>query len=93
MHVLARKQRGRLPLPEILTVRQASGHDLPVLQEFRGKTGGIIFAGKAYQDQLTEREWAEQGVIICTPDKTNVQRTRKSMKWEKADYGRGSFHQ
>jgi len=69
MHVLARKQYQQLPLPEILTIRQAAGHDLPVLQEFRGKTGGIIFADKAYQDQLTEREWAAQGVIICTPER------------------------
>ena len=50
MHILARKHYQRLALPEILTIRQASGHDLPVLQEFLGKTGGVIFADKAYQD-------------------------------------------
>ncbi len=87
MHILARKQYQQLPLPEILTIRQASGHDLPVLQEFRGKTGGIIFADKAYQDQLTEREWAAQGVIICTPDKkrknTEVYEVGKSGLWSR----------
>lgn len=72
---------------------KASEHDLPVLQGFEGKTAGILFADKAYQDQTTEREWAEQGVIICTPDKTNVQRTPKYMKSEKADYGRGLSRQ
>src|SRR5215210_9217087 len=87
MHVLARKQYQSLPLPEILTMTTASAHDLPVLQEFRGKTGGIIFADKAYQDQLTEREWAAQGVIICTPDKTRknteVYEAGKSGLWSR----------
>ena len=69
MHVLARKQIGSLPLPEVLTMTAASEHDLPVLQTLEGKGVGILFADKAYQDQITEREWAENGVIICTPDK------------------------
>ena len=93
MHILARKQYKSLPLPEILTLTKASEHDLPVLQGFEGKTAGNLFADKAYQDQTTEQKWATQGVIICTPDKTNVQRTPKSMRWEKADCGRGSFRQ
>jgi hypothetical protein len=69
MHILARKQYKSLPLPEILTLTKASEHDLPVLQGFEGKTVGNLFADKAYKDQITEREWAAQGVIICTPDK------------------------
>ena len=69
MHILARKQYKSLPLPEILAVTKASAHDLPVLQAMSGKTAGNLFADKAYQDQTTEREWAENGVIICTPDK------------------------
>ncbi len=92
IHILARKRYEHLPLPEILTITRASEHDLPVLQAMRGKTVGNLFADKAYQDQITEREWAEQGVIICTPDKTNVQRTQKSTKSEKADYGQGLYH-
>jgi len=87
MHVLARKQLERLPLPEILTMTKASAHDLPVLQGLVGKTSGIIFADKAYQDQLTEREWAENGVIICTPDKkrknTEVYEVGKSGLWSR----------
>ena len=87
MHVLARKQYQAVPLPEILTITKASAHDLPVLQALAGKTSGVIFADKAYQDQLTEREWAAQGVIICTPDKkrknTEVYEVGKSGLWSR----------
>src|SRR5215203_2408598 len=87
IHTLARKQYQHLPLPEICQISEASAHDLPILQEFRGKTGGIIFADKAYQDQWTEREWAEQGVIICTPDKktknSEVYELGKSGLWSR----------
>lgn len=69
IHGLARRQYQQLPLPEIWKMTTASTHDLLVLQEFRGKTGGIIFADKAYQDSLTEKQWAADGVILCTPDK------------------------
>ncbi len=69
LHILARKQNGSLPLPEILTVTKASEHDLPVLQGFAGKTAGNLFADKACQDQTTAQRWADNGVIICTPDK------------------------
>jgi len=93
IHISARKQYQSLPLPEILTLTKASEHDLPVLQRFESNTVGNLFADKAYQDQSTEQAWAEQGVIICTPDKTNVQRTQKSMKLEKVDDGRGLCHQ
>jgi len=87
MHILARKQFQSLPLPEILTLTKASEHDLPVLQDFEGKTMGNLFADKAYQDQTTERIWAEQGVIICTPDKkrknTEVYELGKSGLWSR----------
>lgn len=69
MHILARKQNKSLPLPEILTLSKASEHDLPVLQTMVGASGGNLFADKAYQDQITEREWAIYGGILCTPDK------------------------
>ncbi len=90
MHVLARKQIRSLPLPEVLILTQTSAHDLPVLQTLKGEGVGVLFADKAYQDQMTECEWAQNGVISCTSDKTNVQRTRKFMKSEKADYSRAS---
>ena len=87
IHILARKRYEHLPLPEILTITRASEHDLPVLQAMRGKTVGNLFADKAYQDQITEREWAEQGVIICTPDKkrknTEVYEVGKSGLWSR----------
>ncbi len=87
IHILARKQYQSLPLPEILTVTRASEHDLPVLQGFEGKTAGILFADKAYQDQFTEQVWAEKGVIICTPDKkaknTEIYEVGKSGLWSR----------
>jgi len=87
IHILARKRYEHLPLPEILTITRASEHDLPVLQAMTGKTAGNLFADKAYQDQITEREWAEQGVIICTPDKkrknTEVYEVGKSGLWSR----------
>lgn len=87
MHILARKQYKSLPLPEILTVTKASEHDLPVLQAMSGKTAGNLFADKAYNDQTTEREWATQGVIICTPDKkqknSEVYEVGKSGLWSR----------
>lgn len=87
IHILARKRDGHLPLPEILTLTRASEHDLPVLQAMRGKTVGNLFADKACQDQITEREWAEQGVIICTPDKkkrnTEVYEVGESGLWSR----------
>ena len=69
MHILARKQNRSLPLPEILTLTKASEHDLPLLQTMVGASGGNLFADKAYQDQLTECEWAAHGGLLCTPDK------------------------
>lgn len=87
LHILARKPYQSLPLPEILTVSRASAHDLPVLQGLAGKTAGILFADKAYKDQATERQWAEQGVIICTPDKktknTEIYEVGKSGLWSR----------
>ncbi len=94
LHILARKQYRRLPLPEILTLSKASDHDLPVLQGFEGKTAGNLFADKAYQDQTTERRWADQGVIICTPDKkrknTEVYEVGKSGWWSRLSRQCGS---
>ncbi len=69
MHILARKQIGRLPLPEVLAMTSAAEHDLPTLQSLEGEGVGILFADKAYQDRITEQQWAAGGVIICTPDK------------------------
>ncbi len=87
LHILAGKQYRSLPLPEILTVSRASAHDLPVLQGWAGKRAGILFADKAYKDQITEREWAERGVIICTPDKktknTEIYEVGKSGLWSR----------
>ena len=87
IHILARKQDKSLPLPEILTITGASAHDLPVMQTMTGKTAGILFADKAYQDRITERDWAENGVIICTPDKktknTEVYAFGKSGLWSR----------
>ncbi len=87
MHILARKQYESLPRPEILTLTKASEHDLPVLQAFEGKTVGNLFADKACQDQTTEREWAEKGVTICTPDKkakkSEVYEVGKSGLWSR----------
>ncbi len=87
IHILARKQYKSLPLPEILTIARASEHDLPVMQGFEGKTAGILFADKAYQDRITEQDWAAQGVLLCTPDKkrknTEVYEVGKSGLWSR----------
>jgi hypothetical protein len=87
LHILARKECQSLPLPEILTMTKASEHDLPVLQGFEGKTVGNLFADKAYRDQRTEQVWAENGVIICTPDKkrknTEIYEVGKSGLWSR----------
>ena len=69
LHLLARKQNRSLPKPEMLKITQATEADLRVLQEFEGKIVGNVFGDKAYKDEKTEREFKEQGVIICTPDK------------------------
>jgi Transposase DDE domain len=69
LHLLARKQRGRLPKPEIMKITPAAEHDLRVLQELEGCVFGNVFADKAYKDRETELKFKEQGVIICTPDK------------------------
>ncbi len=87
IHILARKQYQRLPLPEILTMTPASEHDLPVLQACEGKVRGNLFADKAYKDHITERVWAEKEVIICTPDKkrknSEVYEVGKSGLWSR----------
>ncbi len=64
MHIVARKQERQLPRAEIVKITAASVHDLRVLQEFEGKVVGNLFADKAYQDQLTEREFEKDRVII-----------------------------
>jgi hypothetical protein len=69
LHLLARKQRGSLPKPEIMKITAAAEHDLRVLQELEGKISGNVFADKAYKDRETELKFKEQGVILCTPDK------------------------
>jgi len=69
LHLLARKQNGSLPKPEVMKITAAAEHDLRVLQELEGKINGNLFADKAYKDRETERKFKEQGVIICTPDK------------------------
>lgn len=69
LHLVARKQLGSLPKPEIMKITAAAEHDLRVLEELEGHIVGNLFADKAYQDQDTERSFTEQGVIICTPDK------------------------
>ena len=87
IHILARKQYQKLPLPEILIITKASEHDLPVLQGCEGKIVGNLFGDKAYKDQITERVWAEKGVIICTPDKkrknTEIYEVGKSGLWSR----------
>lgn len=69
LHLLGRKQYQKLPKPEIMKITAAAEHDLRVLQELEGKIIGNLFADKAYKDEKTEREFKEQEVIICTPDK------------------------
>ena len=69
LHLVARKQNGSLPKPEMLKITAAAEPDLRVLQELEGKTVGNIFADKAYKDWETEGRFKQQGVIICTPDK------------------------
>jgi hypothetical protein len=70
LHLLGRRQAGRLPVPEELAVTEASRHDLPVLQEvFQVHSPGALFGDKAYQDAATEQHLAAQSVSLCTPDK------------------------
>ena len=87
LHVLARKQNRSLAKPEMLKITSATEHDLRVLQEFAEKIVGNVFADKACKDEKTEREFKEQGVIICTPDKkkknTEVYEVGKSGLWSR----------
>lgn len=53
----------------MLKITSAAEHDLRVLQEFKDKIVGNLFADKAYKDETTERELQGNGVILCTPDK------------------------
>ena len=70
-----------------MKITPAAEHDLRVLQEFEGKIIGNLFADKAYKDEKTERQFKEDGVIICTPDKkrknTEVYEVGKSGLWSR----------
>jgi hypothetical protein len=46
---------------------------------------------KAYQDQETERNFTEQGVIICTPDKKK--KNQEVYEVGQVDSGHGLFRQ
>jgi len=70
VHLLGQRRVKQLPLPEAVALTAASVHDLTAFrQEVEPPAFGILFADKAYKDELTKTELAKRQVELCTPDK------------------------
>jgi hypothetical protein len=70
LHLLGRRRPRQLPLPEALALTAAAVHDLTALrQEVEPPAFGLLFADKAYKDEVTKGELLKRQVELCTPDK------------------------
>jgi hypothetical protein len=70
LHLLGRRRPKQLPLPEALALTAAAVHDLTAFrQEVEPPSFGVLFADKAYKDEVTKIELAKRQVELCTPDK------------------------
>ncbi len=74
-------------MPLNLKITSATTHDLRVLQEIKEQIVGQVVADQADQDETTEQELRNNGVILCTPDKkkknTEVYEVGKSGLWSR----------
>ncbi len=70
LHLLGQRRPHQLPLPQALAFTSAAVHDLTAFrQEVEPPAIGILFADKAYKNELTKAELAKRQVELCTPDK------------------------
>lgn len=69
VHVVAKRHRGRLPLPEAIGLSKASEHDLTALRSFlSGMRQCQLFGDKIYYDQPLKKQLkADQAVELHTP--------------------------
>ena len=70
LHLLGWRRLKQLPVPQALALTAASVHDLTAFrQAVEPPAFGLLFADKAYKDEVTKAELLKRQVELCTPDK------------------------
>jgi hypothetical protein len=70
LHLCGRRRVKQLPLPQALALTAASVHDLTAFrQAVEPPAFGLLFADKAYKDEVTKAELLKRQIELCTPDK------------------------
>ena len=85
LHVIAFRRKGKLPVPEYLSLSSASENDLEAVRQILPQIASrYIFADKAYADKGLNEALKDINSIICTPVKLVKGDTEQVRMFKKA---------